>query len=197
VIGDRLFVGGLTDDWRHAETIGLVDILSRCESVTDLSGDGATIEGGDVIVLDSARRVLVGLSRHTNVLGVRKLAAALEGTGIEVVSVPHEALHLDCCLTPLPNGEALFASAWLPKASVKSLGKYFTRLIPLPGDEATRHLAANIVWLDRRTAVSSTAAKKTAGLLRAKGYDVITLGFSDLVRQWGSVRCAICPIQRA
>jgi arginine deiminase len=69
-------------------------------------------------------------------------------------------------------------------------------MIPLNRDEATRHLAANIVWLDRRTVVSATTTEKTNALLRSKGYDVIELPFSDLVRQWGSFRCAVCPIQR-
>ncbi len=195
-IGERLFVGGLRDEWRHDETIGLSDIRARCESVIDLSGDGATIEGGDVMVFGSGRRVLVGLSRHTNAAGFQKLSDALAGSGLDVVRVPHEALHLDCCLAPLPNGEALYAAAWLPKSSVAALARHFKRLIPLNRDEATRHLAANIVWLDRRTVVSSTATKKTNALLRGKGYVVIELAFSDLVRQWGGFRCAVCPVQR-
>jgi len=194
-IGGCLFVGGLRDDWRQAETAGLIEILARCESVTDLSGDGATIEGGDVMLVDS-RRVLVGLSRHTNSTGFRKLSAALAESGLEIASVPHDALHLDCCLAPLPNGEALYAAAWLPKSSVAALAPYFKRLIPLNRDEAPRHLAANMVWLDRRTVISATATRKTNALLRGKGYDVIELGFADLVRQWGSFRCAVCPIQR-
>ena len=126
----------------------------------------------------------------------QKLSDALAGSGLDVVRVPHEALHLDCCLAPLPNGEALYAAAWLPKSSVAALARHFKRLIPLNRDEATRHLAANIVWLDRRTVVSSTATKKTNALLRGKGYVVIELAFSDLVRQWGGFRCAVCPVQR-
>ena len=130
-IGERLFVGGLRDEWRHAETTGLSEIRARCESVIDLSGDGATIEGGDVMVFGSSRRVLVGLSRHTNAAGFQKLSDALAGSGLDVVRVPHDALHLDCCLAPLPNGEALYAAAWLPKSSVAALARYFKRLIPL------------------------------------------------------------------
>ena len=196
-IGDRLFIGGLRDEFRHAETAGLRDIRARCDSVIDLSGDGATIEGGDVMVFASRRRVLVGLSRHTNTAGVEKLSDALVPSGLEVVRVPHDALHLDCCLAPLPNGEALYAAAWLPRSSVSALERYFKRLIPLNRDEATRHLAANIVWLDRRTVISATATRKTNALLAGKGYEVIELAFGDLVRQWGSFRCALCPIQRA
>lgn len=195
-IGERLFVGGLHDEWRHDEAEGLAEILARCESVTDLSGDGATIEGGDVMVLAAGRRVLVGLSRHTNAAGFRRLSAALADSRTDVVGVPHEALHLDCCLAPLPNGEALYTSAWLPKSSVTMLARYFKRLIPLDKDEATRHLAANMVWLDHQTVISAKQTMKTNALLRRKGYEVIELDFSDLVHQWGSFRCAVGPIER-
>jgi N-dimethylarginine dimethylaminohydrolase/enamine deaminase RidA (YjgF/YER057c/UK114 family) len=195
-VAERVFVGGLHDEWRHAEAEGLGEILARCGSVTDLSGDGATIEGGDVMVVNSGRRVLVGLSRHSNAAGFRKLSEALADSGVKVISVPHEALHLDCCLAPLPNGEALYAKDWLPKSSVSALARYFKRLIPLDRREATRHLAANIVWLDRQTVISGTPTTKTNALLRRKGYEVIELEFTDLVRQWGSFRCAVCPIER-
>jgi N-dimethylarginine dimethylaminohydrolase/enamine deaminase RidA (YjgF/YER057c/UK114 family) len=195
-IGKRLFVGGLRDEWRHAETTGLRHIRTRCESVIELSGDGATIEGGDVMVFGPQGRVLVGVSRHTNAAGADKLSDALAGSGLEVVRVPHDALHLDCCLAPLPSGEALYAEAWLPRTSVSALARYFSRLIPLNRVEAARYLAANIVWLDRGTAISGKAPKKTNALLRKKGYEVVELDFTDLVRQWGSIRCAVCPIVR-
>jgi N-dimethylarginine dimethylaminohydrolase len=194
-IGERLFIGGLRDEWRHDETTGLSRILDRCEPVIDLSGEGATIEGGDVIVAGSGR-VLVGLSRHTNAAGAQKLSEALAGSRVSVVRVPHDALHLDCCLAPLPNGEALYASAWLPRSSVSALSRHFKRLIPLDRAEATGHLAANMLWLDRRTVISAIATKKTNDLLRGKGYDVIELDFSDLVRRWGGFRCTVCPVRR-
>src|SRR5262245_53889560 len=51
-VGDTLFLGGLRDAWRHPETEGLRGLRARAPKVVDLSGDGATIEGGDVMVLD-------------------------------------------------------------------------------------------------------------------------------------------------
>lgn len=193
-IGGTLFVGGLRDAWRHAETVGLRDIRTRFERVIDLSGDGATIEGGDVMVLD--RRVLVGTNMHTDAGGIRNLSNALAGSGIDIVRVPHKALHLDCCLAPLPNGEALYAPRKLPDSSISLLANYFVRLIALDPDEADRHLAANVLWLDNRSVVSGVVTKKTNALLREKGYKVIELDFSDLVSQWGSFRCVVCPIER-
>lgn len=195
-VGETLFVGGLRDEWRRAETAGLRDIRSRFGRVTDLSGQGAAIEGGDVIVLDAGKLVLVGTRKQTNEGGFRKLADALAGSEIEVIPVPHHALHLDCCLAPLPNHEALYAPGKLPASSLSALAKRFVRLIPLDAEEAARHLAANVFWLDERRVVSGTAAKKTNALLREKGYEVLELDFSALVAQWGGFRCVVCPLER-
>ena len=195
-IGETLFVGGLRDPWRHPETTGLRDICTRFERVIDLSGERATIEGGDIMVLDSGRRALVGMNKHTNEGGVRNLSDALVGSGIEVVRVPHEAIHLDCCLTPLPNGEALYAPGKLPESSVSGLAKYFGRLTALDTEEVSVRLAANVFWLDERRVVSGVETKKTNTLLREMGYEVIELDFSDLVNNWGSFRCTVCPIER-
>jgi len=195
-ISETLFVGGLRDEWRHPETAGLRQIRARFDRVTDLSGSGATIEGGDVMVLDAGKLVLVGMHEHTNESGFRRLADALAGVGAEVVRVPHEALHLDCCLAPLPNREALYAPGKLPESSVSALVRHFNRLIPLDADEASLHLAANVFWLDERRVVSGVATKRTNALLRGKGYEVIELDFSDLVALWGSFRCVVCPLER-
>lgn len=197
VVGDTLFVGRLRDRYRDRETIGLASLRRQVRTAVDLSGDGATIEGGDVIVLGGTSRVLVGMNRHTNEAGCRKLKTHLSRAGVEVVRVPHGALHLDCCLAPLPSGEAIYCESKLPDSSVDVLGGCFTRLIPLDRNEAELHLAANVFWINERQVVSNAAAPQTNRLLRNMGYEVIELDFSHLVRMWGSFRCAVCPLDRA
>lgn len=194
VVGDTLFAGGLRDEWRHPESPALGGLRALLPRVVDLSGAGALIEGGDVMVFDAGRRVLVGSNRHTNDAGFRRLADALPGA--EVVRVPHRALHLDCCLAPLPDRGALYHAAVLPDASVELLGRYFDRLIPLDPDEAALRLAANVFWLDRRRVVSSLHAPRTNARLRGMGYEVRELDFSQLTALWGSFRCVVCPLLR-
>ncbi len=197
-IGDTLFVGSLRDDYRHRETAGLAQLRREVGKEIDLSGDGAWIEGGDVMVLDQGR-VLVGMNRHTNEAGCGKLANHLVRSGVDVIRVPHRALHLDCCLAPLPNGEALYCESKLPEPSVKKLRECFAPapLIRLDPNEAELHLAANMFWINERKVVSNAKAVKTNGLLRKKGYEVIDLDFSHLVHLWGSFRCVVCPLERA
>jgi N-dimethylarginine dimethylaminohydrolase len=198
-IGDTLFVGSLRDAYRHPETAGLAELRREVGKVIDLSGDGVTIEGGDVMVLDHGRRALVGMNRHTNEAGCDKLAAHLARSGIDVIRVPHRALHLDCCMAPLPNGEALYCASKLPDSSVKVLREFFAPalLIRLDPNEAEKCLAANLFWIDERKVVSNKEAVQTNERLRNKGYEVVELDLSDLVHLWGSFRCVVCPLERA
>ncbi len=197
VVGDTLFVGSLRDAYRHPEIAGLAQLRGQVETVVDLSGDGARIEGGDVMVLDEGRWALVGMNRHTNEAGCGKLAAQLARSGVEVIRVPHRALHLDCCLAPLPNREAIYCAGKLPDTSVNVLRGCFERLIPLDRHEAELHLAANVFWINERQVVSNATTGQTNHLLRDKGYEVIELDFSQLVCLWGSFRCVVCPLERA
>jgi N-dimethylarginine dimethylaminohydrolase len=194
-VGDTVFLGSLRDPYRHPEVAGLVDIGRASSAVAALWGNGAMIEGGDVFVIDGGRTALVGMHRHTNEHGRCLLAAHLEGRGTEVVAVPHKALHLDCCFAPLPNGEALIARDRLCDLGLQQLEHRF-QLIDLDPAEATLHLAANLLWLDERRALSGTSARRTNELLRSKGYEVHELDFSQMVCMWGSLRCVTCPLVR-
>ena len=196
VIGETLFMGALRDSHRLPETAGLDRLRAQVDQVAALSSETGTIEGGDIFILQGGRLVLVGMNRHSTEAAVRWLASIVELSGARVVRVPHRALHLDCCLAPLPNGEALFTPGKLPDTSLEMLRPLFGRLRMLDELEGMRHLAANIFWLDPENVVSSRANPKTNEVLRSLGYHVHTLDFSDLVAMWGSVRCVTCPLER-
>ena len=195
-IGDTLFIARMRDSWRSAETSGLNEIRQRYSNVVSFSGTTPSIEGGDVIVMDR-KRVLVGVNRNTNDAGADALSLALRPAGIEVLRVPHKALHLDCCFAPLPDGTALISSAKLPESSIAMLRTYYREVTPLDRDEASLHLATNLLWIDRKRVVSSRNAKRTNAILRAKGFRVTELDFSQLVSLWGGFRCVVCPLERA
>jgi N-dimethylarginine dimethylaminohydrolase len=195
-VGETLYLGSLRDSYRHPEVAGLVAIGQQVPRVTSLWGNDARIEGGDVMLLQGGRLVLVGMNRHTNEAGFLNLSGHLADPGTTVVCVPHRALHLDCCLAPLPDGGALVATDCLPPETLSLLGSHFRELVPLDRQEAALHLAANLLWLDETQVVSPVAARKTNQLLRSRGYEVHELDFTALVNMWGSFRCVTCPILR-
>jgi N-dimethylarginine dimethylaminohydrolase len=195
-VGNTLYLGSLRDAYRHPEVAGLVPIGQQVSKVASLWGCGARIEGGDVMVLKGGRLVLVGMNRHTNEAGVQNLREHLAAAGVNVVCVAHRALHLDCCLAPLPTGEALVTADHLPPETISLLSTHFRELIPLERREAALQLAANLLWLDETQVVSSAAARKTNHLLRSMNYEVHELDFTALTCMWGSFRCVTCPIRR-
>jgi N-dimethylarginine dimethylaminohydrolase len=194
-IGHTLFVASMRDPWRHAETKGLSGLRAQLGDVVNLSSSRAAIEGGDVMVLDG--KVLVGIHHNTDEAGAQALEAAPAMAEHEIVRVPHDALHLDCCVAPLPDGAALIALAKLPESSFRLLQRVFDKLIPLNADEAALHLAANLLWLDAARVVSNAAAVRTNALLRRRGFQVLELDYSEPVALWGGIRCAVCPIERS
>ena len=195
-IGRSFFVAQMSDPSRQPETLGLRELRQQLGNVVTFSSANALIEGGDVIVMDS-KRVLVGTHRNTNEAGYQALSAALMPAGIECIRVPHRALHLDCCFAPLPDGTAMIAALKLPEATLAVLRRYYRELIALDADEASRHLACNVLWLDKRRVVSGVGAKKTNAMLRGRGFRVSELDFSQLVALWGGFRDVVCPLERS
>jgi N-dimethylarginine dimethylaminohydrolase len=196
-VGETLFIASLKDPWRHAEIGGLRELRNQFSNVVSLSSSQAAIEGGDVIVLDGAHKALVGINRNTDEAGYRALASVDAMGEYELIRVPHEALHLDCALAPLPDGGALFSIAKLPEASVKLLKRTFDQMIPLDLEEASLHLAANLFWLDGARVISSVRTPKTNRLLSRRGFQVLELDYSELTALWGSFRCTVCPVERS
>ena len=196
-IGGTLFIASLKDPWRRAETNGLRELRGLFMNIVSLSSPHAAIEGGDIIVLDGVHKVLVGINRNTDEAGYRALASVDAMGEFELIRVPHDALHLDCALAPLPDGSALYSMAKLPESSVRLLKRSFEQMIPLDPEEAALHLAANLFWLDGARVISSVRTPKTNRLLSRRGFQVLELDYSELTALWGSFRCTVCPIERS
>ena len=186
--------------YRKDEPQGADELLSRMpqDSVIDLAQEGGNviIEGGDVRVLQPGL-VLVGTGEISNEAGVSALRKHVEPIGVHVIRVPHTALHLDCCLVPLPNGKAFYDEDKLPAESASLLEPHFPNgMEPLDPVEASIHLAANMLWLDAHTVFSSITTPKTNARLKELGFEVVELNVDSLNRVWGGIRCAIAEVVR-
>lgn len=197
VVGERFFVAAPRDAFRIPEIAGLGPIRNQLEATHDLVTDDVDIEGGDIIVLEGGETVLAGTHRHTNEAGLRALKAQIEPTGVRVIAVPHRALHLDCVLAPLPNGDVLVNPHRISEKAFARVRPLFAEVHLLDQHEALNYLAANVLWIDPETVFSSITAPRTNKLLRALGFRVVTFEYSQIVAMWGSFRCVVCPVVRA
>lgn len=193
VVGDTLYIARMSAKYRQPETAGLTEL--RRQVAREVVLDRGVIEGGDVMVL-SDDLVLVGTGEITDAEGFAALKSHLEGSGRTVIRVRHTALHLDCCLAPLPNHKCLYSGSRLPGSSLDLLRPLFSELLPLDPIEARNHLAANMLWLNSEEVASTTDSPDTNRLLRGMGYAVHEVEYGEVIHRWGSVHCTVGPLVR-
>jgi dimethylargininase len=131
----------------------------------------ATIDGGDVLVLDG--RIYVGQSTRTNEAALAQLRAL---TGREVIAVDvHGALHLKSAVTRVSRDALLVNRAWLDVA-------VFAGWRFIDAEEPNALLVGESV-------IYPSAFPATIAALRAHGLDVRTVDASELAKVEGGVTC--------
>jgi dimethylargininase len=134
----------------------------------------ATIDGGDVLVLDDT--IYVGISGRTNEAALAQLRTL---TGREVIGVDvHGALHLKTAVTRVSRDALLVNREWL---DVAPFAKW--ALI-----DAAEPFGANAVLLGS-TVVYPIAFAQTRARLEAHGLDVRGVHADELAKAEGGVTC--------
>ncbi|MFE4304732.1 dimethylarginine dimethylaminohydrolase family protein [Streptomyces sp. NPDC056891] len=158
-----------------------------------------TIEGGDVLLPDTAR-VLVGLSEETSRDGMAALQEALARHGIdrEVVPVPFAVkgiVHLDDHLAVVAPGTALIHREVFTADQNRWFDAHFDHLIPVTDAEA-RGVQVNVLAIAPTTVIVAAGSDRIAAALAARGLEVLTVDFSEVTRIPGSLRCTTLPLLR-
>ena len=144
-----------------------------------------TLDGGDVLKVGET--IYVGNGGRTNREGIAQVAAALESLGATVVAVPlTKVLHLKSAITALPDGTII---GWPPAVDDVSL---FANFVAVP-EESGSH----VVVLNDTTLLLSADCPLTANLLRARGYDVVTVDISEYIKLEGCVTCLSVRLREA
>ena len=139
----------------------------------------ATLDGGDVLVLD--QHILVGRSTRTNQHALAQLACFAEGSGRAVQSVDVVgALHLKTALTRLPDGSLIAVAEHVDIALLTRQGFCVHRAPEASGGD---------VLCLGQSVLLPTAAPRTAQLLRDLGFAVVSLDISELQKLEAGVTC--------
>jgi dimethylargininase len=173
---------------RRTEVPAVVEALARFGVPQHEITSPATLDGGDVLVVD--RQVFVGASARTNVEGIDQLQRLLEPLGYIVRAVPvRECLHLKSGVTAVGRDTLLINRAWVPADAFPG----FT-LIDVDADEPG---AANALWLrdpdgpagTEGAVVYPAAFQKTRARLERRGLRVRTVDVDELAKAEGGVTC--------
>jgi dimethylargininase len=136
----------------------------------------ATIEGGDVIHLDSS--LISGITERTNREGTVQASKWL-GVEIDVIEDP-SIIHLKSHVTALDNDTLVVTSRY---AHHPLLQKY--RRLVLPENE---EYAANTLTIDNIT-LMSLAHPESARILQNAGFEVIKLDMTEFEKCEGAITC--------
>jgi dimethylargininase len=160
---------------RRGEVDVVAEALARYRPLVRIEAP-ATIDGGDVLVLDG--RIFVGLSSRTNEESLDQLARL---TGREVIGVhTHGALHLKTAITRVSHDTLLVNRDWADLTPFAG----FT-FIDVDPEEP---FGGNAVLLGE-TLIYPTAFPKTRAKLEAHGLDVRTVDADELAKVEGGVTC--------
>ncbi|MBD7984006.1 hypothetical protein H9649_05400 [Sporosarcina sp. Sa2YVA2] len=189
-VGDEVFVAEMASDIRKGEEEALEDFLE--EENIDYQNTVDRVEGGDVIV--DRDNVYVGISSRTSDLAVRNLQRDLPNHNIIRVPFNEKYLHLDCVFNILSPTVGLIFSEALSHEMVATLSETYT-LIEVSAEEQFT-LGTNVLSIGDGKVFSQPQNKQVNAAMRAHGFEVIEIDFSEIIKSGGSFRCCSMPLER-
>src|SRR6202162_4159654 len=160
------------------EGAGVPPTIMKYRNVVRIDAPG-TLEAGDVLRL--GRNLFVGVSTRTNKQGIEMLRNTLKAYEYEVAAIPMKgALHLKSVCTALDDHTALAD----PRHFDTTEFSEYT-LIEVPSEES---IAANVLRVNGAICLHA-GFHQTAGLLRARGFDVRTVDISEFLKAEAGLTC--------
>lgn len=164
---------------RRDEVPSVRDALAGHRTLVTIEAPG-TVDGGDVLVLD--RDIVVGLTRRTNLTGIRQLRTLLAPYGYSVRPVPvRGCLHLKSAATRAGHGLVVVNPSWVDPDAFAGW-----ETVPVDPREP---FAANVLWLGGTTIVSESFARTNGMLSRVTESRLVSVPASELAKAEGGVTC--------
>ncbi|MFJ7639028.1 dimethylarginine dimethylaminohydrolase family protein [Peribacillus sp. NPDC097206] len=191
-IGNTVYVAEMANAIRSGEEL-LLKLWLELNEIRYFNVSKGNIEGGDVIL--DGKTVYIGISDRTNEKAIKELQGLLPE--YEVIPVPfvEKYLHLDCIFNILSPTEALVFPDALTKKELDFLGSRYD-LIEVNGDEQFT-MGTNVLSIGNKKLFSLPCNKKVNNQLRERGYEVIEVDISEIIKSGGSFRCCTMPLLRS
>lgn len=191
-LGEEVFVAEMANEIREGEEEALENWLSS--SSTDFQKlEANKIEGGDVII--DRDTVFVGVSARTSMEAIQKLDEKRPLQEVVPVKFDEKYLHLDCVFNVLSSEVGLIYPPALDPKTVAQLAKRY-ELIPVSKEEQFT-MGTNVLSIGDKKVLSLPQNKQVNRKMRAYGFNVIEVDFSEIIKSGGSFRCCSMPVERA
>jgi N-dimethylarginine dimethylaminohydrolase len=190
-LGNTVFTAWMERKIRQGEEQVLKHWLQE-NHVPFVQIESGSIEGGDVLI--DRDTIWVGDSDRTSKEAIRELAVKLNGMNLVRIPFAEEYLHLDCVFNVLSPTEALFfPPAFHEKEHERLASRY--DLIEVSKEEQFT-LGTNILSIGQKKVVSLPINARVNKRLRDRGYTVIEVDISEIIKSGGSFRCITMPLAR-
>lgn len=191
VLGDTLFIANVQNYIRQGEEEYLRGQLEKISLPYQTIPQGK-IEGGDVIV--DGDTVFVGISNRTNREAANQLQSLLPNFNVVEVPFSDAYLHLDCIFNILSPNEAIIYPEEIHGEKIELLKKRYDLISVSKEEQAT--LATNVLSLGNKMVISLPVNKELNKELRRRGYEIIEVDFTEMIKFGGAFRCCTLPILR-
>ncbi|KGR79660.1 dimethylarginine dimethylaminohydrolase family protein [Ureibacillus manganicus] len=190
-LGQTIFVAEMATDVRAGEQNVLKQWLED-EEISYYNLIGEEIEGGDVMI--DQKTIYVGLSDRTNEKAAQQLQRLLNQ--YEVIQIPFKEkyLHLDCIFNVISPEVALIYPKALMQKDIDFLASRYD-LIEVSEEEQFQ-LGTNVLNIGNKRIFSLPINKNVNKQLRDRGFDVIEVDITEIIKSGGSFRCCTLPILR-
>ena len=212
VVDDRLIVTRVIED-RAAEWHGVAPLLKNVsESHLLHPPQGVRIEGGDVMPMNG--ELWVGFSdaadfnafttARTNEHALDWLSDQYRDWNVRGFQLTKSdvdprtnALHLDCCLSVLSGGHAVFHPAGLKREEDRTFirTRFEGNLMEVNAEEMYE-MQCNLISLSPQDVVSCPEFGRVNDQLKDWGYNVICTPLGETAKMEGLLRCVTMPLVR-
>lgn len=189
-VGEEVFVAEMASDIRKGEEEALEEFLEDEEIPFQTTTD--RVEGGDVIV--DRDKVYVGISSRTSDKAVRNLQRDLPKYNIIRVPFNEKYLHLDCVFNILSPEIGLIFPEALSAEMVETLSQSYKLIEVSPEEQFT--MGTNVLSIGDGKVFSLPQNENVNTAMRAHGFEVIEVDFSEIIKSGGSFRCCSMPLER-
>jgi N-dimethylarginine dimethylaminohydrolase len=191
-LGETIFVADMASDVRNGEENVLKQWLED-EEISYYNIIGHQIEGGDVIIDHDT--IYIGLSDRTNREAIKHLQELLNRQ-FEIILIDFQSkyLHLDCVFNIVsPELALIYPDALKPEQIDLFKNRY--ELIEVSEEEQFT-LGTNVLSIGYNKIISLPVNKKVNEELRKRGFEIIEVDITEIIKSGGSFRCCTLPIHR-
>ena len=191
-LGETIFVADMASDVRNGEENVLKQWLED-EEISYYNIIGHQIEGGDVII--DRDTIYIGLSDRTNAEAIGHLQNLLKKQ-FDIIPIDFKSkyLHLDCVFNIVSPELALIYPDALKPEHIDLFKKRYEVIEVSEEEQFT--LGTNVLSIGYNKIISLPVNKKVNEELRKRGFEIIEVDITEIIKSGGSFRCCTLPIHR-